>query len=95
MIRKKAVYHINIVDSITQYEFIGATSAIAERFMEEILKQLLAKAPFEIKEFHADNGSEYINKIVAGMLNKLLIRLTSNEPHRICRIDAKRKKKNF
>ncbi|MCP3870852.1 MAG: transposase family protein, partial [Gammaproteobacteria bacterium] len=34
--------------------------------------------PFIIKGFHADNGSEYINKRVAGLLNKLLIDLTKS-----------------
>jgi len=29
--------------------------------------------PFKIYEFHSDNGSEYINKIVSDLLNNLLI----------------------
>ena len=78
--KEKGVYHINIVDYAIQFEFVGATEAISERFMEKILSQLLEKIPFEIIEFHSDNGSEYINKIVAGMLNKLLINLTKSRP---------------
>jgi transposase InsO family protein len=30
--------------------------------------------------FHADNGSEYINRKVAEMLNNLLIKLTKSRP---------------
>jgi len=29
--------------------------------------------PFRILGFHSDNGSEFINAIVSGLLNKLLI----------------------
>jgi len=48
--------------------------------MEKILKELLDKFPYAIIEFHTDNGSEYINKLVAKLLNKLLIRLTKTRP---------------
>jgi transposase InsO family protein len=78
--KEKGVYHINLVDMVTQYEYVGAVKAITERFMEPMLKELLAKFPFIVIEFHADNGSEYINKIVAELLNKLLIKLTKSRP---------------
>ncbi|MBI5734162.1 MAG: integrase, partial [Candidatus Kerfeldbacteria bacterium] len=48
---EKGVYHINIVDSITQFEFVGCVEAISELFMDEILTQLLSKFPFTIFEF--------------------------------------------
>ena len=76
----KGVYHINIVDMVTQYEFVGAVEAISEQFMQPILEALLKKFPFVVIEFHADNGSEYINKVVAKLLNKLLINLTKSRP---------------
>lgn len=79
-IGEKGIYHINIVDMATQFEFVGAVAAISEKFMAGILQDLLKKFPFKIVEFHTDNGSEYINKIVAGLLNKLLIRLTKSRP---------------
>jgi transposase InsO family protein len=34
--------------------------------------------PFVIKSFHADNGSEYINRNVAALLQKLLIEFTKS-----------------
>jgi hypothetical protein len=77
---EKGVYHINLVDMATQYEFVGAVEAISEYFMKQILKELLEKFPFTVIEFHADNGSEYINKVVAKLLNKLLIQLTKSRP---------------
>jgi transposase InsO family protein len=42
--------------------------------MEELLKLF----PFRIYEFHADNGSEYINRQVAKLLSKLHIELTKS-----------------
>lgn len=39
---------------------------------------IINQYPFHIFEFHADNGSEYINHVVAKLLNKLLIKLTKS-----------------
>jgi len=79
---EKGAYHINLVDMVTQNEFVGSVEAISESYMEKILANLLEKFPYTIIEFHADNGSEYINKIVAELLNKLLIRLTKSRPRK-------------
>ncbi len=74
----KGVYHINAVDEVTQFEVICSTQKISEQFLIPILTQMLEQFPFVIKGFHADNGSEYINRSVARMLNKLLIELTKS-----------------
>jgi hypothetical protein len=74
----KGVYHINAVDEVTQFEIVCSTQKISERFLIPILNQLLDQFPFVIKGFHADNGSEYINQVVARLLNKLLIELTKS-----------------
>lgn len=79
---EKGAYHINLVDMVTQAEFVGSVEAISERYMEKILNELLKKFPYAVIEFHADNGSEYINKIVAKLLNKLLIKLTKSRPRK-------------
>jgi len=42
------------------------------------LKEILVQYPFRILGFHADNGSEYINHVVAGLLEKLQIELTKS-----------------
>jgi transposase InsO family protein len=76
----KGVYHINAVDEVTQFEIVCSVQKISERFLIPILGQLLDQFPFVIKGFHADNGSEYINQVVARLLNKLLIELTKSRP---------------
>src|ERR1039457_107752 len=45
-----------------------------------MLKAMLAQFPFHIRGFHSDNGSEYINHMVAELLNKLLIEQTKSRP---------------
>ena len=79
---EKGVYHINTVDEVTQFEFIGACEKISEAFLKPLLEKLMAEYPFVIIEFHSDNGSEYINGIVAKLLNKLLIALTKSRARR-------------
>lgn len=79
---EKGAYHINMVDMVTQAEFVGSVEAISERYMKKMLTDLLLKFPYVIIEFHADNGSEYINKIVAELLNKLFIKLTKSRPRK-------------
>ena len=74
----KGVYHINIVDEITQYELIATVERITERYLKPVIKELLKSFPFRIYEFHADNGSEYINYWTAKLLNKIHIELTKS-----------------
>ena len=75
---KKGVYHINIVDEITQYEMIGTVEKISEQYLKPVIEELLKLFPFTIYEFHADNGSEFINKVVVELLNKIHIALTKS-----------------
>lgn len=76
--KKKGVYHINIVDEITQWEIIGSVEKISEYFLKPLLEDLINQFPFTIINFHSDNGSEYINKVIAKLLNKLLIQQTKS-----------------
>ena len=76
--KQKGVYHINSVDEVTQWEIIASVEKISEAYLEPILKLIIEQYPFVIIEFHADNGSEYINYTVARLLNKLLIKLTKS-----------------
>jgi len=78
--KTKGVYHINSVDDVTQFEFIGAVEHITEEFMLPLLQRLIDEYPFLILAFHADKGSEYINYQVVALLNKLLIKLTKSRP---------------
>lgn len=76
--RNKGVYHINMVDEVTQWEIVGAVEKISEQYLVPLLLELLKQYPFVIIGFHSDNGSEFINKIVAKLLNKLLIKQTKS-----------------
>ncbi len=78
----KGVYHINGVDEVTQFEIVGSTAKISERYLLPVLEALLEQFPFVIHGFHTDNGSEYINRRVAALLNKLLIELTKSRARR-------------
>lgn len=75
---KKGVYHINVVDEVTQWEMVMSVSKISEKYLRPVIVELLSLFPFHIIEFHSDNGSEYINKVVAKLLNKLHIELTKS-----------------
>lgn len=76
--KEKGVYHINTIDEETQFEFVGSCAYISEQYLMPLLEKLLKMYPFKIIAFHADNGSEYINRMVVKLLNKLLIRLTKS-----------------
>jgi hypothetical protein len=53
----KAVYHINAVDAVTQWEIVGCAARISERHLLPVLEAMLHQFPFRILGFHADNGS--------------------------------------
>ncbi len=76
----KGVYHINAVDQVTQWEAAAATPRISEAYLEPLLKTMMQQFPFRILGFHTDNGAEFINKTVAGLLEKLLIEQTKSRP---------------
>jgi transposase InsO family protein len=78
----KGVYHINLVDEVTQWELVGSVEGISEAFLAPLLEELLKSFPFTIIEFHSDNGGEYINRIVAALLKKMLIDQTKSRPRR-------------
>jgi transposase InsO family protein len=76
----KGVYHINAVDEVTQWQIVGATEQISEAWLLPILEEMLEQFPFLILGFHSDNGSEFINHVVARLLNKLLAEQTKSRP---------------
>jgi len=46
-----------------------------------VLEAMLHQFPFRILGFHADNGSEFINHTVAGLLGKLLAEFTKSRAY--------------
>jgi transposase InsO family protein len=78
----KGVYHINAVDTVTQWQVVGCASRISEAYLQPVLEAILHQFPFRILGFHSDNGSEYINYTVAKLLEQLLIEFTKSRANR-------------
>lgn len=74
----KGVYHINAVDEVTQWQVVGAVSALTQSHLEPVLRAILEQFPFAVRGFHSDNGSEFINDMVSGLLKDLLIEQTKS-----------------
>jgi hypothetical protein len=70
---KAGVYHLNAVDTVTQWEVVGCVATICERDLIPVLEAMLHQFPFCILGFHCDNGSEFLNHKVVQLLNKLLV----------------------
>ena len=75
---QKGLYYINIVDEITQWEMIATVPKISEYFLTPVIEEILQLFPFAIYEFHSDNGSEFVNHVVAKLLTKLYIGFTKS-----------------
>ncbi len=90
----KGVYHINTVDCVTQYEAVATCERISEAFLIPVLDALLNSFPFVIRGFHSDNGSEYINRHVTKLLNKLLIEEQTKSRARHSNDNAQAESKN-
>ncbi len=76
----KGVFHINAVDEVLQWQVVGSTPRISEAYLKPVLEDMMRQFPFRIRGFHTDNGSEFINRTVAELLNKLLIEQTKSRP---------------
>jgi len=78
----KGVYHINAVDTVTQWQVVGCASKISEAFLMPVLEAILHQFPFVILGLHADNGSEFINYTVAALLENMLTEFTKSRANR-------------
>jgi transposase InsO family protein len=76
------LYHINAVDTVTQWQVVGCVETIAERHLLPVLEAMLHQFPFRIRGFHCDNGSEFINRTVARLLEKLRVEFTKSRAYR-------------
>lgn len=74
----KGVYHINVVDIVTQWQLVAAVERISEAFLLPVIGLLLEGFPFLIRGFHSDCGGEYVNHEVAELLEKLRIEFTKS-----------------
>ena len=78
----KGVYHINAVDTVTQWEIAGCVEKISEQYLLPVIEAILHQFPFRIVGFHSDNGSEFVNHKVEEMLDGLLIEFTKSRANR-------------
>jgi transposase InsO family protein len=77
-VHQRDLYYINLVDEIIQWELVISVPQISEAYLMPALKYILEAFPFRIFNFHSDRGSEFINKKVAKLLNKLLVHQTKS-----------------
>lgn len=78
----KGVYHINMVDEVTQWQVVACVESISEDWLKDVLAAAILMFPFLIRGFHSDNGGEFINKHVAKMLGELLIKQSKSRSGR-------------
>ena len=69
----KGLYHVNLVDEVTQFQCIGSVEHLHAACLAPVLSALLRAFPFTLHGFHSDNGSEYVNRTVAALLQALHI----------------------
>jgi hypothetical protein len=79
---KAGLFHINAVDTVTQWQVVGCVETICETHLIPVLMAMLHQFPFLILGFHCDNGSEFINRVVAQLLEKLRIEFTKSRAYR-------------
>ncbi len=79
----KGLYHINAVDTVTQWEVVGCCETISEAHLKSVLEAVLHQFPFRVRGFHSDNGSEFLNYRVARLLEKMRVEeFTKSRAHR-------------
>jgi transposase InsO family protein len=79
---EKGVYYVNLVDEVTQIEYVICVEGISEYFLLPLLEKILDIFPCKILGFHSDNGSEYINYQVARLLQKMMVEQTKSRSRR-------------
>lgn len=92
-VHQRDVFYINAVDEIVQWEVIICVPQICEKYLRQALLLLLFQFPFILFNFHSDRGGEFINRIVAKILNRLLINQTKSRS-RHCNDNALVESKN-
>ena len=90
----KGLYHLNLVDEVTQFQFIGSVEYIQAACLKPVLEALLRAFPFILHGFHADNGSEFINRDVAALLEAMHIDAFTKSRARRCTDNALVESKN-
>jgi len=63
---------------VTPFNIVCSFETISERDLLPVFEDLLDQFPFGSLAFHADKGSEYLNKHVVPLLNTGLSELTKS-----------------
>ena len=79
-LRAPGLYFLNFVDQVTQWELVLCVPHLRMRFVRPALEAALERCPFPILGFHSDNGSEFVNRSVGGLLERLHIDFTRSRP---------------
>ena len=75
--------HGTLSGPVTQFQFVGSVERIETPCLAPVLEALLQAFPFRVHGFHADNGTEFINRKVAALLEALHIdEFTKSRPRR-------------
>lgn len=74
----KGVYHITCVDAVSQWQIESCVQSISEAYLLPVLEMIITQFPFVVAGFHSDNGSEFINRQVAKLLEKLRVEQTKS-----------------
>ena len=90
----KGVCHVNVADEVTHCECAGSAERIGERCLIPVLESLLEAFPFQALGFHSGNGSEYVNRRVAGLLEQLRAEEFAKSRPRRCNDNALAESKN-
>lgn len=77
-VHQREIYYLHLVDEVTQWDIIITVPMLSERYLLPALELAIAQFPFPIFNFHSDRGSEFINYVVASMLEKLRIEQTKS-----------------
>ena len=70
---RPGLYHINAVDTVTQWQVVGCCETISAAHLLPVLEAILQQFPFRMRGFHSDNGAQFLNHRVAKLLHKLLV----------------------
>src|SRR6266478_1210568 len=71
--QNKGLYHINVIDEVTRFEVVYSIEKISENYLIPVLEIIMETFPFNIKKFRSDNSSDYSNRTVLKLLNKLWV----------------------
>ena len=74
------VCSFNLTDICTGWTETRAIMGKGETGVVAALEEVRLELPFDLVAIDSDNGSEYINKVVAKLLNGLLIKQTKSRP---------------